>query len=103
MPIQYLKQLKASITKHWKRPYPRSHNEGKTTTTYKSEVTSTKPVADDPAPEEDRMMNYINVIEPSTWIKYDNKTLHKVNGLTPKRKNISLLTKVAKKSALLRN
>lgn len=33
-----------------------------------------------PTPEEERVMNYIKLIEPGTWIEYDNKSRFKVNG-----------------------
>lgn len=71
--LEELEELKHSVL---------NKQEIKTTTTNKSEETPTKAVAAEPTPEEERMMNYIKLIEPGTWIEYDNKTRHKVNGFS---------------------
>lgn len=41
--------------------------------------------------EEERVMNYIKLIEPGTWIEYDNKSRLKVNGFSSETKKYILV------------
>ena len=41
--------------------------------------------------EEERVMNYIKLIEPGTWIEYDNKIRLKVNGFSSEAKKYILV------------
>jgi hypothetical protein len=46
---------------------------------------------DSPTVEEERVMNYIKLIEPGTWVEYDNKTRLKVSGFSSEAKKYILV------------
>ncbi len=64
-----------------------------TTTVDKRENTSANErlINDTPSPEEERVMNYIKLIEPGTWIEYDKTSRHKVSGFNSEARKYVLV------------
>lgn len=48
-------------------------------------------INDTPTPEEERVMNYIKLIDPGTWIEYDKNTRMKVNGFSSETRQYILI------------
>ncbi|MFT7389264.1 MAG: hypothetical protein ACI8VC_002529 [Candidatus Endobugula sp.] len=48
-------------------------------------------VSDTPTPEEERVMNYIKLIEPGTWIEYDKTARMKVSGFSAESRKYILI------------
>lgn len=81
----------------------------KTTTTKVSSTpkdTDTREIAnqnktDKPTPEEDRVMNYIKLIEPGTWIEYDKNSRLKVNGFNADARKYILIDQSSQEVMML--
>ncbi|MGS2716717.1 DUF1631 family protein [Eionea flava] len=57
----------------------------------KKDVNITSEITGTPTPEEERVMNYIKLIDPGTWIEYDKNTRMKVNGFSAETRKYILV------------
>jgi hypothetical protein len=56
---------------------------------------------DTPSPEEERVMNYIKLIEPGTWIEYDKTSRLKVNGFNSESRKYILVDQSSQQVIML--
>jgi hypothetical protein len=97
--IDELEQLKTNVIN--KQKIKTTITKPKTPTVNVETSTNETAPIDTPTPEEERVMNYIKLIEPGTWIEYENDARMKVNGFNSESRKYILVNQTNQEVVML--